>query len=149
LFVIFHSQSSISLYLITKYFAGSSGNSSSAGISALMIANEHAKIAFSNVANMFDTWIERKELDGLTADQKSCIQEISTKVIKVNMGSADMPMMSDVEYVKVKTYDKQKSLDSLTDLLGYKTPTKTEITAKGFNIIVQSKETIEEINKLS
>lgn len=101
-----------------------------AGISALMIANEHAKIAFSNIAHLHNSWIERKELDELTEDQKSCIHEVSTKVIKQNVGSKEEPIIADIEYVRIKTYDKQKSLDSLTDMLGYNAPKKTELTGK-------------------
>lgn len=100
------------------------------GISALMIANEHAKIAFSNVAHLHNTWIDRKELEELTDDQKSCIQEVSTKVIKQNIGTREEPIIADVEYVRIKTYDKQKSLDSLSDLLGFKAAIKQELTGK-------------------
>ena len=51
-----------------------------AGITALMIASEHAKIAFSSIAHLHNTWISLKEFETLTEDQKTCIQEISTKV---------------------------------------------------------------------
>lgn len=101
-----------------------------AGVSALMLAQEHAKIAFSNVAHLHNTWVQRKELDELTDDQKSCIQEVSSKVLKQNQGTRDDPDTWDVEYVKIKTYDKQKSLDSLTNLLGYSAPIKNELTGK-------------------
>lgn len=104
--------------------------SETAGISALMIAKEHAKIAFSDVASLHNTWITRKELEELTDDQRSCIQEISSKILKQNQGTRDEPDMWDVEYVKIKTYDKQKSLEALSDLLGYKAPVKQEITGK-------------------
>lgn len=99
-----------------------------AGISALMIAQEHIKIAFSSVAHLHNTWVERKELDQLTEDQKACIQEVSTKVMKVKSGL--LGDFTDVEYVKIKTYDKQKSLDALNDMLGYNAPIKNEITGK-------------------
>ena len=36
----------------------------------------------------------------------------------------------DVEYVKIKLFDKQKALDSLTNLLGFNAPTKSELTGK-------------------
>ena len=52
-----------------------------AGITALMIASEHAKIAFSSIAHLHNTWISLKEFETLTEDQKTCIQEISTKVM--------------------------------------------------------------------
>ena len=102
-----------------------------AGISALMVANEHAKIAFSGVAHLHNSWIDRKELEDLTEDQKACIQEISTKVVKVNVGSKESPVMSDVEYVRIKTYDKQKSLDSISKMLGFNEPDKIDVGIKG------------------
>lgn len=98
-----------------------------AGISALMIAHEHAKIAFSSVANLHNTWIERKALDELSEDERACIQEVSTKVVKVKN---ELDEYNDVEYIKIKTYDKQKSLEALSDLLGYKAPVRQEITGK-------------------
>lgn len=101
-----------------------------AGISALMIANEHAKIAFNSVAHLHNTWIERKELEDLTEEQKACIQEVSTKVLTKNIGTRDEPEIVDIEYVRIKTYDKQKSLEALADLLGYNAPKKTEVTGK-------------------
>lgn len=101
-----------------------------AGISSLMIAKEHAKIAFSSVAHLHNTWVKRKELEELSDDEKASIQEVSTKVLKQNIGSKDEPEIVDIEYVRIKTYDKQKSLDALSDLLGYKSPTKMELTGK-------------------
>ena len=118
------------LYIQIRIQAMKDNLAETAGISALMIAQEHSKIAFSDVASLHNTWIERKELDELTPEQKACIQEVSTKVTKVNTGGRDEPVWADVEYVKIKTYDKQKSLDALSNLLGYNAPVKSEITGK-------------------
>lgn len=101
-----------------------------AKISALKIINEHAKMAFSNVAEFHNSWIELKDFETLTEDQKACIQEISTKVVKVNVGSKENPVMADVEYIRIKTYDKQKSLDAISEMLGFNAPKKTELTGK-------------------
>ena len=119
------------------------------GISALMIVNEHAKIAFSSVTNLHNSWISRKELEDLTEDQKACIQEVSTKVLTKNIGTNENPEIVDVEYVRIKTYDKQKSLESLAELLGFNAPKIVDATIRGLHIIVQSKESADEINKLS
>lgn len=118
------------------------------GISALMIVNEHAKIAFSSVAHLHNSWIERKELESLTEDQKACIQEISTKILKKNIGTNEEPEIVDVEYVRIKTYDKQKSLEAISELLGFNAPKKVEAAINGLQIIVQSKQAADEINKL-
>lgn len=105
-----------------------------AGITATMIAAEHAKIAFNSIAHLHNTWIELKEFNQLTDDQKACIQEISTKVMKVKTYDG---MTNDVEYVRIKLYDKQRALDSLTNLLGFNAPVKKEITGKDGKDLIQ------------
>lgn len=101
-----------------------------AEISALKIINEHSKIAFSSIAHLHQTWIERVDFDKLTDDQKASIKSISTKVLKKNIGTSDEPEIADVEFVKVELFDKQKSLDSITQMLGYNAPTKHELMGK-------------------
>lgn len=90
-----------------------------AGISKLRVINEHIKIAFSSIAHMHNTWIDRKEFENLSDDQKACISEIETTVVKKNIGTSESPEIVDVEKIKVKLYDKQKSLDAITKLMGY------------------------------
>ena len=101
-----------------------------AEISALRIVKEHEKIAFSSIANLHNTWLERTAFERLTDDQKACIKNISTKIVKRNMGTNDEPDIVDVEYVKIELYDKQKSLDSINAMLGYAAPVKSELTGK-------------------
>lgn len=98
-----------------------------AGISALMVIKEHAKLAFSTVADLYTGWFERTDFDKLTPDQKSCIKSINTKVTKKNIGTNEEPEIVDVEYVKIECYDKQKSLDSINAMLGFNSPIKQEI----------------------
>jgi phage terminase small subunit len=100
------------------------------GISKRLILAEHMKLAFSSISNLHDTWITRKEFDKLTEEQKACIQEISTKTNTVFDQVEKKPI--EVEYVKVKLYDKQKSLDAISKLLGYDAPTKIEMTVNPF-----------------
>jgi phage terminase small subunit len=103
-----------------------------AGISRMKVISEHMKMAFSSIAHLHNTWIERKEFDLLTDEQKSCIEEISTKtqhktVWEYNEDSDKKePVDFTVEYVKVKLYDKQKSLDAINKMLGYDAATKID-----------------------
>jgi len=97
-----------------------------AGLSALRILKEHQKIAFSDAGQLRSGWITLKEFESLTPDQKACIQEVSTKVIKQNVGTREEPIIADVEYIKIKMYDKQKSLDSINRMLGYDAPVKVD-----------------------
>ena len=97
-----------------------------AGISALRILKEHERIAFSNAGQLRDGWISLKDFEQLPDSVKACIQEISTKTIKRSIGNDSV----EEEYVKVKLYDKQKSLDSISRMLGFDAPVKQEITGK-------------------
>jgi phage terminase small subunit len=101
-----------------------------AGISKLKIINEHIKMAFSSIAHLHNTWVKRKEFETLTEDQKSCIAEIDTKIkveYEYDPGTKEKQPIH-VEYVKIKLYDKQKSLDSITKMLGYDAPNKSELS---------------------
>ena len=89
-----------------------------------MVIKEHQKIAFSSIAHLHDTWIERKAFDQLTDDQKSCIHEISTQTRTV----IGIDATSEVEFVKIKLYDKQKSLESISKIMGYDAPIKAELS---------------------
>lgn len=98
------------------------------GISKAMIINEHKKLAFSSIAHLHNTWVERKEFDKLTEEQKLCIEEISTKIQHrtewEGEGDKKIPIDYTVEYVKIKLYSKQRSLESISKMQGYDAPTK-------------------------
>lgn len=97
-----------------------------AGISALKIINEHAKIAFSGISKLKDSWMTLKDFENLSDDEKSCIQEVQTKETRRNDDGAAVID----EWVKIKLYDKQKSLDSISNMLGFNAATKQEIEYK-------------------
>lgn len=104
-----------------------------AGISRMKVISEHMKMAFSSIAHLHNTWIERKEFELLTTEQKECIQEIDTKTQHKTVWEYNddtdkkEPIDFTVEYVKIKLYDKQKSLDAINKMLGYDAPIKTEL----------------------
>lgn len=118
--------------------------SKTAGISRLMVLREHEKIAFSSIAHLHDTWIDRKEFEKLSDDQKSCIAEISTQVRKISVVREGQPEQDiEVEFVKLKLYDKQKSLDSISKMLGFDAPKKIEVSGgvKSYKIVPASQRT--------
>jgi len=103
-----------------------------AGISRLRVIKEHEKLAFSSIAHLHNKWIELKDFELLSKDQKDCIAEIDTKIkteYQYNKETEKKEPIS-VEYIRIKLYDKQKSLDSITKMLGYNAPEKTELTGK-------------------
>lgn len=100
-----------------------------AGLSRLRVINEHMKLAFSSIAHLHNSWIERKEFESLTDEQKACIAEIDTKTkieYEYNYDSREKEPVK-VEYVRIKLYDKQKALDSISKMLGYDAPSKIEV----------------------
>ena len=97
------------------------------GISRLKVLREHEKLAFSSIAHLHNTWIERKEFDKLTDEQKACIAEIQTRILKRNIGTNQEPDIVDVEEIRVKLYDKQKALDSISKMLGFNAAEKVEV----------------------
>lgn len=95
-----------------------------AGISALKNIQELSKIAYSSIAHLHNTWIELKDFESLTDDQKSSIESIDTKVeVK--------PDGNEVNYVKVKLFSKTMALEVINKMLGFNAPQKTDITTKG------------------
>ena len=94
-------------------------------LSKLKVVAEHQKMAFSSIAKLHNTWITRKEFELLTEEEKACIQEISTKT--QTLYSEKEPIGEEV-WVKIKLYDKQKSLESISKMLGYDAPTKISLT---------------------
>lgn len=107
-----------------------------AGISRMKVISEHMKMAFSSIAHLHNTWIERKEFESLTEDQRSCIAEIDTKIKTEYEYNADSEKREPirVEYVRIKLYDKQKALDSISKMLGYDAPIKTEVDIKSLSL---------------
>lgn len=101
-----------------------------AGITRLRVLNEHMKMAFSSIANLHNTWIKRKDFEELTDDQKACIAEIDTKIKTEYEYNPDLKEKEpiSVEYIRIKLYDKQKALDSISKMLGYDAPTKIDAT---------------------
>lgn len=89
-----------------------------AEISALRVLKEHEKIAFADAGQLRNGWMSLKEFEALTPEQKAIIQEVTTKETKYGAE------------VKVKLFDKQRSLDCISAMLGFNAPVKTELTGK-------------------
>lgn len=108
-----------------------------AGVSRLRIINEHLNIINTSIAHLHNTWITRKEFGNLTEGQKSAIAELSyqTRIEKDYSTNPDGDTVQ-VDYVKIKLYDRQKSMDSLSKMLGYNEAEKIEHLGeiKGFTI---------------
>lgn len=103
----------------------------STGITRRKIADELRKIGFSSIAHLHKNWITLHEFEQLTDEQKASIQEIDTKVIKKNLGTKENPEYVDVEYVRIKLYDKRGALNELNRMYGNHAPERIDHTTKG------------------
>jgi phage terminase small subunit len=104
---------------IQKYIEKLKNNlSETAGISALRVLKEHERIAFADAGQLRDGWMSLKDFENLSIEEKSIIKEVSTRETKYGTE------------VKIKLYDKQKSLDSISRMLGFDAPVKAEVTGK-------------------
>jgi phage terminase small subunit len=117
--------------------------SKTSGISRLKVLRELEKIAFSSIAHLHETWVTRKEFEKLTDDQKDSIAEIQTQTrveMKYNPESEEQEPVQ-VDFVKIKFYDKHKALESINKMLGFDAAKKIEHVGeivKGFQIIPAS-----------
>jgi phage terminase small subunit len=117
------------------------------GISKMRVVNEHIKLAFSNIAHLHNTWIELKQFEQLEDNEKACIESIDTKTLKKNIGSSEEPEIIDIEYVKIKLYSKQSSLESISKMMGYNEPDKIDLLSGERKRINDLFPTIEEMNE--
>jgi len=105
------------------------------GITKTIILMKHWEIASTSIASLHNTWIERKDFEKLTPEQRACISEIETK-IEYKKDPEGFKGKKKIEFIKIKLYDKQKALDSISKLMGYDAPTKQEVDIKGLQLIV-------------
>ena len=92
------------------------------GVSKLRNVMELSKIAFSSIAHLHNTWIELKDFEELTEDQKSAIESIDTKTVTINFDE----QTKQVEYVKIKLYSKSDAIKTINEMMGYKAADKIE-----------------------
>lgn len=92
-----------------------------ANISKLSLINELKKIAMSDISEIYLDWFKMEDFEKLKKSNPeilSCIQEINTKIQKVNVG--DSPESSiEVEYVKIKMYDKKGAINDILRAMGW------------------------------
>ena len=113
-----------------------------AGISKLKQLNELYKIAYSSIAHLHNTWIELKDFESLTDDQKAGIESIETKTENRTVDES----LIEIKYVKIKLYSKTTAIEQINKMMGYNEPEKLhhsgEIETKQINIAMPDGATI-------
>ena len=96
-----------------------------AGVSALRVLLEIKKIAFSSMIDFHETWVTLKDFETLSDPQKACIQEITTQTRTITDPDGNDIQ---VDYVKIKLFDKLKALEALGKILNYYTTPQQQHT---------------------
>ena len=94
------------------------------GITKTKQLNEFAKIAYSSIAHLHNTWIELKEFEALTDEQKEAIESIDTKTEIKKLGDNST---IEVQYIKIKLYSKLQALEHINKMLGYNEAEKLNV----------------------
>ena len=114
------------------------------GITKEAIMKLHYEFATCSIAELHNTWIERKDFESLTDKQKRCIEEIDTKVEYKVFEESGRKGKRKIEYVKIKLVSRQASMKELANLRGWNAPVKQDIKQ---TIIQETPLTPEQIQK--
>lgn len=97
-----------------------------AGVSALRVAKEFARLAFTDVSRLRKDWHKEQDWDKLTDDEKAIISGITT-IKRTIGGGEDAPEIEETK-LQFTTHDKQKALIELKKMFGYDAAEKIEVT---------------------
>jgi len=114
------------------------GSAERVGISKDMVAAEYKKLAFSNIARLHNTWIDKRLLEDIDEADLAAIAEISTKTERrADSDGNDIY----IEYVKVRLHDKKAALAELNKMYGWYAAEKVEhggeVAVTGINITIK------------
>jgi len=93
------------------------------GISKTKQIQELQKLAFSSIAHLHNTWIELKDFESLTDDQKASIESIDTKIEQKTVNNE----LIKVSYVKIRLHSKHAALSEINKMMGYHEATKMSV----------------------
>lgn len=95
-----------------------------AGISKLRNLKELAKIAYSSIAHLHNTWITLKDFSELTDIQKEAIESTESKTTTIKFGDGEESGSKEIEYVKIKLHPKITAIQEINKMMGYGAPEK-------------------------
>lgn len=107
------------------------------GITKARNLQELAKIAYSNISDLHNSWIERKKFESLTIEQKACIQIVDSFVDVKNIGGNSQANQNivKIEMVKIKCYSKTEAIKLINEMLGYNKP--IEVNSNVLTTVIQ------------
>lgn len=120
------------------------------GITKLRQLNELAKIAYSNIAQLHDTWIELTDWEIIKSNNPeamAAIESIDTKTeYKTYNPGESSETDVEVKYIKIKLYSKTAALAEINKMMGYNEPKRVDLSSSDGSM---SPITKEEANKIS
>ena len=124
-----------------------------AGISKLRNLRELAKIAYSNISDLHDDWIELTKWEEIKTENPgamAAIESIDTKTeYRTIKTDGDDEMNLEIKFVKIKLYSKTTAVDMINKMMGYNSPDKVDVTSLGEKISTQVILSKEEVRKIS
>lgn len=118
------------------------------GLSKQKVLAEHKKIAFSDATRIRDGWMSLKDFNALTDEERACIKSIKSTRRKTVAQNGETVID---EQVYIVTYDKQKALDSISEMLGYNEPKKVQgdMLLHGISVTVEDVEQKQKLDNIS
>jgi len=98
-----------------------------AGVTLIRNAQEIAKIAYGNAASLRADWMNVKDWDELTDEEKSIISEVKAQVTTTYTKQGD-PITN--ELLHFKTHNKLAALEMLNKMFGFNQPDQVELSGK-------------------
>ena len=101
------------------------------GISKLRQLNELAKIAYSNISHLHDSWVELTEWEDIKANNPNCLAAVETIDTKTETRKyktdGDDEIETEVEYIKLKLHSKQSAIAEINRMQGYHAAEKLKV----------------------
>lgn len=92
------------------------------GVSKIKNVAELAKIAYSSIAHLHESWIKLSDYNKLTTDQLSAIESTESKTITTNFDDTT----KEIEYIKLKLHPKITAIQEINKMMGYHETQKIE-----------------------
>lgn len=99
------------------------------GISKLRQLNELAKIAYSSITHLHNTWISLEKFEQLKKDNLNVLDAIESIDTKTEHKTVDESII-EVKYVKIKLHSKTAAIAEINKMQGYHEPEKSEYSGE-------------------
>lgn len=103
------------------------------GITKIRQLNELAKIAYSNISHLHDSWVELTEWEEIKDNNPDClsaVESIDTKTeTRTFKTDGDDESETEVVFVKIKLHSKQSAISEINKMMGYHAAEKRDHTS--------------------